>query len=150
MIRKPSVIFGLGVLLVVLVATVAAAQTTGHATAKTTIPVKTSISIQPPRWAPKGLVGVTFAGKVSGGPGCTVGRTVGLYQDGYGRLGRFVRTGSWAGHSGGYWTITFSAPGRPFTHFHAIVLQEFRSPSFAKPNRLDCRYASTAPLPPRW
>lgn len=150
MIRKPPVIVGLGLLFVVLATAVALAQPTGHATARETIPVRTTITIQPPQWAQKGLAGVTFFGKVSGGPGCTVGRRVGLYQDGYGQLGGFVRTGSWAGHSGGYWTITFNAPGRSFTHFHAAVLHEYRSPSFAKPNRLDCRYALTAPLPSRW
>jgi hypothetical protein len=51
------------------------------------VPVKTTISIQPPQWARKGLTGVTFVGKVSGGPGCTMGRRVGLYQDPSIRLG---------------------------------------------------------------
>jgi hypothetical protein len=115
-----------------------------------TVPVRATISIQPPQWARKGLTGVTFVGKVSGGPGCTTGRRVGLYQDGYGQLGPFVRAGSWAGHGRGYWTITVNAPGRPFTHFYAVALEEFRSPSFAKPNRLNCKYAITRPLPPRW
>ena len=115
-----------------------------------TVPVKTTISIQPPQWARKGLTGVTFVGKVSGGPGCTMGRRVGLYQDGYGQLAPFARTGSWAGHGQGYWTITVDVPGRPFTHFYAVALEELRSPSFAKPNRLNCKYAITPPLPPRW
>lgn len=119
------------------------------------VPVKTTISIQPPQWARKGLTGVTFVGKVSGGPGCTMGRRVGLYQDpsgvfGGGQIAPFVRAGSWAGHSQGYWTITVNAPGRVFSHFYAVALEEFRSPSFAKPNRLDCKYAITKPLPPSW
>lgn len=110
-----------------------------------TIPVKTTISIRAPRWAPGGQAGVTFEGTVSAGPGCTVGRRVGLYQDGYGQLAGFVRT-----DRSGRWRITVDVPGRRFTRFHAAAIFEYRSPSYAKPNRLACDYAITPPLPPRW
>ena len=116
------------------------------ASAQRTIPVKTTITMQPPQWARSGH-GVTFVGKVDGGPGCTMGRRIGLYQDGYQQIGGFVRSGSWAGHTQGYWNITVNAPGRAFTRFYAVAIEETRTPSYAKPNKLLCKYAITPPLP---
>jgi hypothetical protein len=110
------------------------------------IPVTTTITLQAPQWSRSGR-GVTFVGNVDGGPGCTMGRRVGLYQDGYQQISGFVRTGAWTGHSQGYWNITVNIPGRAFTTFHAVVIQETRSPSFAKPNKLICKYAISRPMP---
>jgi hypothetical protein len=125
----------------------------GLSSAKT-IQTPTRITLQAPFWARSGH-GITFVGKVEGGVGCTMGRRVGLYQDAHGTFGGgqiapFVRTGSWAGHSQGYWTITVNAPGRQFTRFYAVALFEYRTPSYAKPDRLACKYAITSPLPPSW
>ncbi|MGB0094604.1 MAG: hypothetical protein WBP81_18990 [Solirubrobacteraceae bacterium] len=111
MLRLVPVSFVVAMLFIAPAATSASAQRT--------IPVKTTITIQAPFWAHSGR-GVTFVGKVSGGPGCTIGRRVGLYQDaddgfGGGQIAPFVRTGSWKGHSQGYWAITVDAPGRQFT-----------------------------------
>lgn len=134
-----------------VVATFFIAPAATSASAQRTIPVKTTITMQAPFWARSGP-GVTFVGKVSGGPGCTMGRRVGLYQDPYdgfvgGQIAPFVRTGSWKGHSQGYWAITVDAPGRQFTRFYAVAIEETRTPSYAKPNKLDCTYAITPPLP---
>ena len=97
MLRLVPVSFVVAMLFIAPAATSASAQRT--------IPVKTTITIQAPFWAHSGR-GVTFVGKVSGGPGCSIGRRVGLYQDaddgfGGGQVAPFVRTGSWKGHSAG-------------------------------------------------
>jgi hypothetical protein len=120
-----------------------------------TIPVTTKITLQAPQVAHRG-VGLTFIGKVDGGAGCTSGRRIGFYQDAYhgftgGQYGGFVHAGTWAGHSQGYFNFTWTGyPGRLLTHFYAVAIEDFREPSFAKPNRLDCKYAITAPLPRLW
>jgi hypothetical protein len=76
-----------------------------------------------------------------------MGRRVGVYQDGYQQLSGFVHAGAWPGHSQGYWNVTVNIPGRAFTTFHAVVIEEARSPSYAKPNKLTCKSATSRPMP---
>jgi hypothetical protein len=40
-----------------------------------------------------------------------------------------------------------NAPGRVFTRFYAVAIEETRAPSYAKPDKLLCKYAITPPLP---
>lgn len=123
------------------------------------ISTKTTITMQPPQWAHKGLVGVTFVGRVSadgfGSAGCTMGRKVVLFMDVPTNpepvpIGQPVYTGSWRGHSQGYWNITVNLPGRAFTKFYAIARYQLRSPSYAKPDQLACGQGATPGTPPRW